>query len=1137
MQKKIEIELSDKSMDVKDFNGLLAGQMTILRDLQRSYIGQKSADESKAYAKAELEKRINFTGNASQETKNKALDYLTLDVVSKALGNKGLYAEGGETDEDEQDENVDRLQELSDEYDIPTEVIKEYANDRGIEISEIDDLPFNGRFDSEEDYAEDMVEQGAISNLSYYLEMYPTDMRIFAQEEADSRVDNMDDDELLYQADTETEADEYDSIQDEISDLKEEINDLQDDIDEIYANEDEDVTESESEENDAKADDLKAEKDAKERELEDLEDRFASMDSRDELIEKAREDLREQYYDEIYEALEKDAVGYFVDELGYSAEDLVKNSSFTIDYTFLAKELGYDVLYIEHNGDVYVFSNYERGGMTYAKGGNIPTIEKRVAEVNKLIAEGNDKGLEVVDESTTWQSPMKYNPLKYSNGVLYVSYEQLDLYNYNKGRGEGYKKESYKVGKNEMGMGLSEGSAQKETLTDIARMYRKAINSFNKYGYADGGMMAKGGGTEIGGNYTIKNDLGSFTSVKVMAIDSNYKPSKSHFSVQVSVRKKDGDKEIIQQKPIKTYPIESYDDFLNDLIKRGAKKMADGGMMASGGIIATSPSLEGIKKIISNYYYSSNISLKKNEDSDEYEVHNAKGKINSVKVIEKKGRFQFVNKMADGGMMAKGGGIPNNYRGKTSENIWNELTENQRVHFMIDHAEEIGLTSNMIPKYAEKGWSDLNEKLQDAFAVHTMMGQYADGGGVDNYQLTETEDGNTEVRVGNFTFYFDGVGDMARLKEIYHRPTDIDASFDTRYKPNLSQFKRPSQKLIVLFKHPILGEFQVRGGFQILKERPTYVDGSMYEKGGRLKVGDTIYRAWFTDDDGEKGSAIIVAESERDAEEIAKKINDRFSYLSNPIKIKNEEVLYEESREKEPIYKMAEGGTTDGKTLQKVKVTIKDVDMGGDVVYKGDHWFKKDQLANKTNEQIGDFILKKYGLDYGNTYKYSIVKTKEEKQMMARGGKTDDNYRGKKEQIIKELRKIKSGVGGKPPYVFEKDGFIYVSAEEGDNYADYYRYYINKDLIKVANKYGTFWEWEDAGSIMFAPEWNWDMAKGGITFDEKVESISESLMERKKVSPKVQKDYGKTYNKKEAVASAKRIAGAMRSKENAKKKS
>ena len=61
-------------------------------------------------------------------------------------------------------------------------------------------------------------------------------------------------------------------------------------------------------------------------------------------------------------------------------------------------------------------------------------------------------------------------------------------------------------------------------------------------------------------------------------------------------------------------------------------------------------------------------------------------------------------------------------------------------------------------------------------------------------------------------------------------------------------------------------------------------------------------------------------------------------------------------------------------------------------------------------------------------------------------------------------------------------------------------------------------------------------AEGGVTFDEKVSSISKSLVKRKKVSPSVQKDYGKTYNKKEAIESAKRIAGAMRAKEMSKKK-
>jgi hypothetical protein len=54
---------------------------------------------------------------------------------------------------------------------------------------------------------------------------------------------------------------------------------------------------------------------------------------------------------------------------------------------------------------------------------------------------------------------------------------------------------------------------------------------------------------------------------------------------------------------------------------------------------------------------------------------------------------------------------------------------------------------------------------------------------------------------------------------------------------------------------------------------------------------------------------------------------------------------------------------------------------------------------------------------------------------------------------------------------------------------------------------------------------------GKVKFADKVKSIKASLLERKKVSPKVQKDYGKTYSPKEAEESAKRIVGAMTAKE------
>jgi len=54
------------------------------------------------------------------------------------------------------------------------------------------------------------------------------------------------------------------------------------------------------------------------------------------------------------------------------------------------------------------------------------------------------------------------------------------------------------------------------------------------------------------------------------------------------------------------------------------------------------------------------------------------------------------------------------------------------------------------------------------------------------------------------------------------------------------------------------------------------------------------------------------------------------------------------------------------------------------------------------------------------------------------------------------------------------------------------------------------------------------ISKGGeATFKDKVKSIKASLLKTKKVPKKVQKDYGKTYNAKEAELAAKRIAGAM----------
>jgi len=847
MTTKIEIELSDKSMDVKNFNGLLAGQMTIMRDLQKNYIGIKGAEETKAHAKSELKKRINFTGNASDETKEKALNYLTLDVVSKALGNKGLYADGGgvgfdqygnpygfdnemdsvyefhykeedkknpykvwdkiegvyvaefpsrqraieyiernrlenggETDDDdnEEDENETRLQELADEYSIPTEVIEEYANDRGIEIKEIDDLPYNGRYNSEEDYAEQMVDEGVITDLSYYLEMTALDKRLLAQEEADRRVDDLDDDDLLREADMEDEANEYSETRDEITDLKEEIRDLETELDDLFEDEDEDTTEGELQEKEERAKELRDELQDKENDLDNLEDRLASIDTYDEVVNKAREELREQYYDDIYEALDKDAVGYFVDELGYNVEDLAKNSSFSVDYEKLARELGYDVNYIYHDGEVYVFSNYERGGMTYAKGG----------------------------------------------------------------------------------------------------------------------------------------------------------------------------------------------------------------------------------------------------------------------------------------------GIPNNYRGKTTDDIWNMLTENQRLHFLFDHREDFKVKTNQIPTIAQKNWNELSDDVKEEFKLHTMMGQYGKGGKVKVQDLSG-EDNKTKVV------------DLSKYENI----EGVDHIYKVGSKWYVDGYKmKHHTQGIGYTKKQALEDLDLHLSY--VTENDEYADGGMMAKGGNVtslekKVAEVNA---LIEEGNKKGVEVIDSSSTWEAPMKYKPIKysngvlyieyeelDLYSYNrgeGTKWKIKKDKVtksgglgvddqkaelnyiarMYRKAIKHFDTYGYAEGGETDTNTFEKVKVTIKDVDMGGDVAYKGDHWFRKDQLAKKTNQEIGDFILRKYGLDYGNTYKYIIVRTGETKQKMG---------------------------------------------------------------------------------------------SGGVTFDDKVDSISKALLKRKKVSPSVQEDYGKTYSKREAIESAKRIAGAMRKKEASKKKS
>jgi hypothetical protein len=114
----------------------------------------------------------------------------------------------------------------------------------------------------------------------------------------------------------------------------------------------------------------------------------------------------------------------------------------------------------------------------FRKGGNVSSIEKKVQEVNRLIELGNKNDISVVDSRSTWEAPMKYKPIRYSNGVLYIEYQQLDLYKYNKKGISNWVTKKDKVLKRDMQFD--------NPLNDIAKMYRKALKQ-------EGVEFAKGG--------------------------------------------------------------------------------------------------------------------------------------------------------------------------------------------------------------------------------------------------------------------------------------------------------------------------------------------------------------------------------------------------------------------------------------------------------------------------------------------------------------------------------------------------------------------------------------------------------------------------------------------------------------------
>ena len=191
--------------------------------------------------------------------------------------------------------------------------------------------------------------------------------------------------------------------------------------------------------------------------------------------------------------------------------------------------------------------------------------------------------------------------------------------------------------------------------------------------------------------------------------------------------------------------------------------------------------------------------------------------------------------------------------------------------------------------------------------------------------------------------------------------------------------------------------------------------------------------------------------------------------------------------------KMAKGGIYSSDSLYILKVS-KDGKEVGEERFRA----KNEREAR----EMGEDYEEKYKSKFGGDLSFSV---KEAESKMAKGGEFGFKPYGK----TKGKFKITYMADGK------KQSETWETKEMAINNAKRYA------SPKMNGEYTNIKVFDENGkSVEY-------MAMGGkVKFADKVKSVQESLLKRKKVAPQVQKDYGKTYSKAEAKESAQRIVGS-----------
>ena len=415
--------------------------------------------------------------------------------------------------------------------------------------------------------------------------------------------------------------------------------------------------------------------------------------------------------------------------------------------------------------------------------------------------------------------------------------------------------------------------------------------------------------------------------------------------------------------------------------------------------------------------------------------------------LNSKYNSRFIQLYGNGKKYADGGKIKDQYEGRKPEDVWNNLSKEQRSHFIYDHEHQIEeyrgdehgeLSGKEIIKAYNSDYSELDKNIKNRFDNHVREGQYGDGG-------TTNQDYNVTIN-------YPSDNPKSGWASFDHVDIKVTAtSRDSAKAKALKEFKKLHPN-----KNGTIGNVNNMkpSDFDMIVNKK-FADGGMMGMGGeKAEFGSLLI-----------GAGIGVA---------GKYLYD--NYNKSESKSESKKTMSQDEDEDE------------------ITTWKKYVDKDGYESVFGDGESKF------TQKDISDTQLRNLANEYKKNYK-------ELNAYIPNSNISDDD----KDELT---------------YRFDKEGYDYAL----DGYSDWKEIKdskfqtLRKQHNSLVNKLDKFFEFS--------------YAKGGTTtFNDKVTSISKSLMKRKKVAPKVQKDYGKTYSKDEAIDSAKRIAGAMRKKGMAKKKS